>query len=99
MPLVALKIFVLNGYCASESQTVFVFPNVTDISTNQCASIFVSFDEGNFMALVTVLYCIKYYQKRWKQAPLFFFLFQSAIGEGMTRRDHSDVSNQVNINY
>jgi len=24
-----------------------------------------------------------------------FVFFQSAIGEGMTRRDHSDVSNQV----
>lgn len=26
---------------------------------------------------------------------LFWLNFQSAIGEGMTRRDHSDVSNQV----
>lgn len=24
---------------------------------------------------------------------------QSAIGEGMTRRDHSDVSNQLYVNY
>lgn len=26
---------------------------------------------------------------------LSLFTFQSAIGEGMTRRDHADVSNQV----
>jgi len=27
------------------------------------------------------------------------FVLQSAIGEGMTRRDHSDVSNQLYANY
>ena len=26
---------------------------------------------------------------------LYIFFWQSAIGEGMTRRDHADVSNQV----
>jgi|APAra0007618257_1042622.scaffolds.fasta_scaffold00229_13 vacuolar-type H+-ATPase subunit B/Vma2 len=27
------------------------------------------------------------------------FVLQSAIGEGMTRRDHSDVSNQVRLYF
>lgn len=30
---------------------------------------------------------------------LFPRAFQSAIGEGMTRKDHSDVSNQVSLGW
>ena len=85
-----------------------VILNWTDISTNQCASITVSSDEGEdsthlFKLLIMVedgvasvrmksIQIVTYYEV---YSFLYIFFWQSAIGEGMTRRDHADVSNQV----
>ncbi|XVE63984.1 hypothetical protein DITRI_Ditri07aG0064400 [Diplodiscus trichospermus] len=63
---------------------ILTMPN-DDIPTNQRSSITVSSDEGD------------------DSTNLFNLLVvledMSAIGEGMTRRDHADVSNQVYANY
>jgi hypothetical protein len=64
-----------------------------DLPTYQCSSITLPFDESmckntfSFNALAKLI-----------QVLISLYMFwQSAIGEGMTRRDHSDVSNQVGI--
>lgn len=83
------------------SVNYFFFLFRADIPTNQCSSITISVDEGKvnlvilkFCQVVNMCFlikrCLVHTLMMYHRSPL-----QSAIGEGMTRKDHSDVSNQV----
>ena len=77
----------------TEKYLCVAFP---DIPTHQRPAISFSTDEGTAHNYLNLWYLVFLILELLENYVLIFYL-QSAIGEGMTRRDHSDVSNQVSV--